>query len=72
MTVLIYVNTSKEVGDVDHSRWSQTRTPQKNGSENTTRMAWRLIMTSWSKPLCVVRATLVWFLLWNRPFDSTL
>jgi hypothetical protein len=35
-TILIYVNASKEVGDVDHIKVFATRTPRKNGSRRTT------------------------------------
>ena len=37
MTVLIYVDTSKQVGDPDHSRYSQMPTPRKHGFGKTIR-----------------------------------
>jgi hypothetical protein len=41
MTVFVYVNTSKQVGDKDHIKVLQTRTPRKPGSRQTTQKASR-------------------------------
>ena len=42
MTVLIYVNTSKQIGDPEHIKvFATIRTPRKPGSRKTTRKAWR-------------------------------
>ena len=35
MTVLIYVDTSKQVGDPEHLKVFATRTPRKHGSRKT-------------------------------------
>jgi hypothetical protein len=40
MTVWIYVDTSKQVGDRDHLRSSTARKPRKLGLTSTTRKAW--------------------------------
>ena len=39
MTVLIYVDTSKQSGDPNHSRYSQMPTPRKHGLRRTIRKA---------------------------------
>jgi hypothetical protein len=48
MTVLIYVNTSKQVGDANHLKCLQIRWPQKHGSRKMTPKAWHSNMRSWS------------------------
>ena len=40
MTVFVYVNTSKQVGDPDHLNVFATRKPRKLGLKRTTRRAW--------------------------------
>ena len=47
MTVLIYVNTSKQVGDPDHLKVFAT--PRKHGSRKMTPKAWHSNMRSWSE-----------------------
>jgi hypothetical protein len=47
MTVLIYINTSKQVGD--------PKTPRKRGSRRTIPKAWRLSMGSWSEKEALMR-----------------
>ena len=42
MTVFVYVDTSKQVGDKDHLGSLQMRTPLKRGFKNTTLKAWHL------------------------------
>ncbi len=50
MKVLIYVNTSAEVGDVDPpGRSLPTRKPWKNGSRKMTLKVWHSNITSWSE-----------------------
>ena len=49
MTVLIYVDTSKQVGDPIISRYSQTSTPRKHGSRKMTPKAWHSSMRSWNE-----------------------
>jgi hypothetical protein len=51
MTVLIYVDTSKQVETLTTSRCSQTRMLRKNGSRRTIRKALRLSMRFWSEPI---------------------
>lgn len=41
MTVLIYLDTSKQVGDPDHLKALRVPMPQKLGSRKTIRMAAR-------------------------------
>ena len=50
MTVFVYVNTSKQVGDPDTSRSSPPRTPRKNGLRKTTPKAWPSSMRFWNEP----------------------
>ncbi len=40
MTVIIYVDTNKQVGDADHLKVFATSTPWKHGSRKTTPKAW--------------------------------
>ena len=40
-TVWIYVDTSKEVGDIDHLKVFATPSLPMNGSKRTIRRAWR-------------------------------
>ena len=43
MTVFIYVNTSKQVGDKDHLKvFANQHAADENGSKRTTRKAWPL------------------------------
>ena len=56
MTVLIYVNTSKQVGDPDHIKVSPTRTPRKRGSRKTIPKAWPLSMSSGMKESALLLA----------------
>jgi hypothetical protein len=49
MTVLIYVETSKQVGDPEHLKVSQTRTPRNLGSRKTIRKALRSNKRFWSE-----------------------
>jgi hypothetical protein len=49
MTVLIYVNTSKQVGDPDHLKVFATPTPPKHGSRKMTPKASLSSMRSWSE-----------------------
>jgi hypothetical protein len=49
MTVLIYVNTSKQVGAPIISRYLQTLPPRKHGSRKMTPKAWHSNMMSWSE-----------------------
>ena len=49
MTVFVYVNTGKQVGDPEHLKvFAIIRMPQKLGSRRTTPRAWPLSMRSWS------------------------
>ena len=50
MTVFIYVNTCKQVGDADHLKVFAMSTLRKSGSRRTTRKAWRSNMRFWSEP----------------------
>src|SRR5450631_2453052 len=49
MTVLIYVNTSKQVGDPEHLKVFANATPPKNGSRKMTPKASLSSMRSWSE-----------------------
>jgi hypothetical protein len=44
MIVLIYVDTSKQIGDKDHLKVSRTRMRPRRGFKRTTLKAWRLNM----------------------------
>jgi len=44
MTVFIYVDTSKEVGDVDHIKALAITDAAENGSRKTIPEAWHLSM----------------------------
>jgi hypothetical protein len=51
MTVLIYVDTGKQVGPIPTiSRSSPTRTRRGPGSRKTTPKAWRSNMRFWNEP----------------------
>lgn len=49
MTILVYVNTSKQVGAVDHIKLSANQDAAESGSRRTTSRAWRLSMKFWSE-----------------------
>jgi hypothetical protein len=49
-TVWIYVDTSKEVGDVDHLTVLRAKTLPKPGLRRTTRKALPLSMRFWNEP----------------------
>ena len=49
MTVLIYVDTSKQVGDRDHLKVFANRKPRKPGSRKTTPKAWPSSTTFWNE-----------------------
>ena len=49
MTVLIYVDTSKQVGDPDHLKVFASATPRKPGSRKTILKAWRLSIGFWDE-----------------------
>jgi len=49
MTVLIYIDTSKQVGDADHLKVLRTLPPRKHGSRKMTPKAQRSSMRSWSE-----------------------
>ena len=49
MTVLIYVNTSKQVGDAEHLKVFAKSTPRKNGSRKMTPKALLSNMRCWSE-----------------------
>lgn len=40
MTVFVYVNTARQVGDADHINIFRRLMPRKDGSRSTTRKAW--------------------------------
>ena len=50
MTVFIYVNTSKQVGDADHLKVFANADAAETGSRKTTRKALRLNMRFLSEP----------------------
>jgi hypothetical protein len=50
MTVWIYVDTSKQVGDRDHLKVFARRSLPILGSRKTTRRALRSSMTFWNEP----------------------
>ena len=50
MTVWIYVNTSKQVGDPEHIKVFANRTPRKPGSRKTIPKAWPSSTRFWSEP----------------------
>jgi hypothetical protein len=50
MTIWIYVDTSKQVGDPDHLKVFASEDAAEPGSSKTTRKAWRSIMRFWSEP----------------------
>src|SRR3954453_10349818 len=49
MTVFVYVDTSRQVGDVDHVKVFPMPTPRKPGSRKTIPKAWPLSMRSGMK-----------------------
>ena len=49
MTVFVYVDTSKEVGDPDHIKVFATADAAATGSKKTIPRAWPLNMRSWSE-----------------------
>jgi hypothetical protein len=49
MTVLIYVNTSKQVGGADHLKVFANPDARKHGSRKMTPKAWHSNMRSWSE-----------------------
>jgi len=49
MTVLIYVDTRKQVGDRDHLKVFAMPTPLKLGSLRTIPRAWPLSMRCWNE-----------------------
>lgn len=49
MTVFVYVNSSKQVGDRYHSRSSRMPTPRKPGLRKTDPKAWPLSTGFWNK-----------------------
>jgi hypothetical protein len=72
MIVLIYVNTSKQVGDPEHLKCSRTPTPRKRGSRKTAPKASLSSMRSWSEShrtpnypchAAIVALTILWSLL---------
>jgi len=48
MTVLIYVDTSKQVGDKDHLKVFANEDAMEHGLPNTILKAWRSSMRFWS------------------------
>jgi hypothetical protein len=52
MTVLIYVNTSKQVGDPDHLKVFTIAAPRKPGSRRTIPRAWPSSIRFWKSALC--------------------
>ena len=48
MTVFVYVNTSRQVGDLDHVKVFATQTPPKHGSRKTIPKGSPLNMRFWS------------------------
>jgi NADPH-dependent ferric siderophore reductase len=49
MTVLIYVNTSKQVGDSEHVKVFANTDAAEPGSRRTIRKAWPLSMRFWNE-----------------------
>ena len=49
MTVLIYVDTSRQVGDPDHLKVFANADAAETWFEEMTQKAWRLSMRSWSE-----------------------
>jgi hypothetical protein len=50
MTVFVYVNTSKQVGDPEQVKvFTTTDAARKPGSRKTTRKAWPLSMRFWNE-----------------------
>jgi hypothetical protein len=49
MTVFVYVNTSKQVGDPDHLKVFANADAAERGSRKTTRRAWPLSTRFWNE-----------------------
>jgi hypothetical protein len=49
MTVLIYVDTSKQVGDPDHLKVFSNTTPRRPGLRKTIQKAWLLSIGFWDE-----------------------
>jgi hypothetical protein len=51
MTVLVYIDTSKQVGDADHIKvFANADAARKRGSRKTTPKGWRSNTRFWSEP----------------------
>jgi hypothetical protein len=56
-TVWVYVDTSKQVGDLDHLKvFVDEATAETHGSQKTIRKAWRSSMKCWNDKRTVPRA----------------
>ena len=49
MTVYVYINTGKQVGDAEHVKVFANQMLRKHGLQRTIPKAWPLNMTFWSK-----------------------